>query len=447
LDARRALRFLAPVGILGALAVLFVGWEVVEQYAVPSMSTGWKHASLTIRAGVVTVLGGLFVYLIMRREQRRLAMTAERIRGLLESYGTDTTPRARYANPHLVRCWDMLECESPTCPMRNAPGERCWHVMAARYAGREDATPSDVVRACHDCVVYRRSCPDELTALGESFNTLAFLLQVESSRVDQMRGQLAEREKMAAVGQIAAGFAHEIRNPLSSISSVVQLLRRRGADGPSRRQLDLIDEHIERISGTVRQLIDLVRPTPDQWARIDVAEVIQEAARLVASDPRARHTSVTIDCPRSLPLTLALRDRLQQVLMNLLVNGLDAMPEGGALSIRAHASAERIRVSVADTGQGIDSGFGRRVFEPFFTTKDPGQGVGLGLSVSYNIVAEHGGRIEYKPREQGGTVFTVELPILTSPPGTRKAPNHEPDAEATQEAPGDTPAPGTKASV
>jgi signal transduction histidine kinase len=231
-----------------------------------------------------------------------------------------------------------------------------------------------------------------------------------------MRAQLVEKEKMVALGQIAAGVAHEVGNPLSSISSIVQMLKRTNLEGATRTELDLIDTHVARITAIVRQMGRLARPARDTWEPLDVGEIIREAVRLISYDPRAESVEITCDCPPSLPRTYGLRDQLQQVFINLSLNALDAMPRGGTLQLSAQPQRGSIVVRVADSGSGICPDTGRRVFEPFVTTKEPGLGTGLGLAVSYGIVQKHGGTIDFESSVGEGTVFTVELPLMDSPP-------------------------------
>ncbi len=401
---------------LSTLAALFVGGEVIERTFFPSMSIGWKHALLTVRAGVVTILCCGVVYWVMRRQQQRLASTAGQLCRLLESYKTNGAGTQRFTNPHLVHCREVLNCTKSDCAMFGAPGERCWQVMALSSAPSGGREPITRIEECHNCPVYRGCCPDELTALGESFNNLMFLLEEEAATVDRMRAQLVEKQKMAAIGQIGAGVAHEVRNPLSSISSVVQMLKRSGAANDVTSQLDVIESHIERITATVRQLIGMSRPAVERWERVNVGDILHEVVRLIQFDPRTSKVSLRFTPPQKLPTTYGLAGQLQQLFINLLLNALDAMPDGGRLTVRAQQKMRKIVVSIEDTGRGIAPQIGRRVFEPFFTTKEPGQGAGLGLAVSYNVIEKHGGQIGFDSVPGGGTTFTVELPILNRAP-------------------------------
>jgi signal transduction histidine kinase len=407
---------LIPLTVLCTFTVLFIGWEVAERHLFPAMSIGLRHALLTVRAAIVTAVASTIVYLLMRRQQRRLSSTAEQLRGLLVSRQNDPSRPGRFQNPHLAHCREVCNCDQTRCPMYDAPGERCWQVMALSRAVYEHETAGFEMHRCHDCEVYRLSCPDKLTELGENFNNLMFLLEQEAARVGRMRAQMLEKEKMVAIGQMAAGIAHEVGNPLSSISSIVQMLKRNGAATSMLEQLDLIETHIQRISATVRQLVSLARPGVERWELVDIGEILSEAVQLIAFDRRARNIDIDFGPTASMLHTYGLKGQLQQVFINLSLNALDAMPDGGKLSIRTEVKRANIIVRVRDTGTGIAPDTGRRVFEPFFTTKEPGQGTGLGLAVSYGIVQKHGGSIDFQSNAGNGTEFTVQIPVLDKAP-------------------------------
>jgi signal transduction histidine kinase len=402
--------------VLGLITVAFIGWEVIESHLFPTMSTGLHHFLLTIRALLTTLIGCFVVYYLMHRQQLRLSRTAERLANLLESYLADPNTSERFENPHLRHCKEVLDCKYTECPMYDSPGERCWQVMALSGTDQDHVSPGMEIQKCHECDVYRLSCPDEFTELGESFNNLMFLLQEEAKSLGHMRAQMVEREKMASIGQLASGLAHEIGNPLSSISSIVQVLRRSGVNGFMTEQLNLIQTHIQRITGTVHQLGRLSRPGVDRWDLIDVGKALEETVLLISFDRRAGNVEIVFEPPKSLPNTYGLTGQLEQVFINLSLNALDAMPEGGVLTIKAWNTRSNIVVEIQDTGCGMSPEMGRRIFEPFFTTKEPGTGTGLGLSVSYGIVQKLRGTIEYSSTLGKGTVFTIYLPIMEKKP-------------------------------
>ncbi|UCF34000.1 MAG: hypothetical protein JSV78_01580 [Phycisphaerales bacterium] len=408
---RRLTFILMVLVILCCFAVLLVGWEVLQQRLFPSMSTALRHALLTIRAGVVTAIACTVVYMMMRRQQRRLSDTADQLARLLESYQSDAAATARFENPHLVHCRELMDCHCAECPVYDAPGMRCWQFFAlGRTDGGHGPTRLDI-QNCHRCEVYRASCPDKLTELGESFNSLMFLLNEEKQRLDCLRSDMAEKEKMVAVGQLAAGVAHEVGNPLSSISSIIQLLKRGRSKELPIEQLNLIESHLKRISTIVRGMVTFARPREERWEPLDVSDILDRVIALITFDRRARGVQIEFERPKALLKTRVLGDQLQQVFLNLTINALDAMPHGGVLTIRALKNRSNILVRVQDSGCGIDPDAGRRIFEPFFTTKDPGCGSGLGLSVSYGIIQKHGGTIDFHSKPGDGTEFIVKIPI------------------------------------
>ena len=404
-------RFLIPLVVLASFSALFVGAEVVQSHLLPDISIGMRHLLLTIRAAVVTVVVSALVFWVMLRQQKRLAATATQLTRLLEAYQQRPEAPGRFENPSLFHCREVLACERKECPMYSAPGQRCWQVMALHGPGNGKVKPLVTLKQCQECEVYQLSCPNEMAELGEGLNNLLYLLEQGAGQIGDLRNQVLEKQKMAAIGQIAAGVAHEICNPLSSISSVVQMLRRDKNGAPRHDQLDVIDTHIQRISGVVRQLTELARPGADTWTQVDIGRLLDQAVRLVQFNPRAR--AATIDChhPADLPLIFGKPMQLQQMIIHLALNALDAMPSGGILTLEAGASEEEIHIQVRDTGCGIAEDVGRRIFEPYYTTKEPGQGTGMGLAVCYGIIQEHGGTIDFSSSLGEGTVFTVTLPI------------------------------------
>ncbi|MCB9849872.1 MAG: hypothetical protein H6817_04130 [Phycisphaerales bacterium] len=413
---RRMVRVLIPVVALVVFSALFVGADLLERYFADKFSMGVRHAVLT---GLATIIAGLLsagVYKIMRRQQQQLAKTATQLTELLEAYQEHPESAGRFENPHLLHCREVLPCERRECVMFDSPGERCWQALALRHPGGDNGQPLLSIKQCQTCDVYRMSCPDELTELGEGINNLFYLLEKGAGQIGRMRDQMVEKQKMAAVGQIASGAAHEIFNPLSSISAVVQMLRRRNQLAEHAEQFDTIETHIQRISRIVRQLADLTGSTPRAWERVDLGKTLDEVAEFASLAPQSRGIEIDYHRAEQLPETFGRAGDLHQMVLHLVLNALDAMPHGGTMTLRARAIDGRIVISVGDTGIGIAGEIGRRVFEPFFTTKEPGHGTGLGLTVTYGIVQEHGGTIEFVSDPGAGTTFTVEIPVLPEPP-------------------------------
>lgn len=406
----------------------------MERALAPTISTGLRHALLTAMAALVTTGVSVVVYVVMRRQQRQLADTARKLTRLLEAYQQDPRSAGRFENPYVSAAESGVRCLHTGEFVPTTPKERCWQVMALRHpAGSGPALGAGVnasdqapptLQQCQACPVYREACPEELTELGEGINNLLYLLEAGAGEIGRMRDQVLEKQKMAAVGQVAAGVAHEICNPLSSISSVVQLLQRQRDLAGHGEQFAVIERHIQRISRIVRQLVDLTGPPAQNWEYVDVRDLLEEMPDAISVLPQAQGVLVKYARPASLPVTWGCRAHLRQMLLNLALNAVDAMPAGGTLTLGAREQDGRLVLTIADTGDGIASDVGRRVFEPFYTTKEPGRGTGLGLTVTYSIIQEHGGTIDYDTQPGAGTTFTVTLPILAAPMGKQHDANH-----------------------
>lgn len=213
--------------------------------------------------------------------------------------------------------------------------------------------------------------------------------------------------RLSVLGQLAAGIAHEIGNPLSSLHARLQLMRRHPEPDFQQESLKVLQTQIDRIGRIVRNVSHLSHNRTDGWTTIDVNTVVAEAVSLVKLDTRARNVRFDDRLQERLPAVHGVRDQLLQVIINLLLNGVEAMPDGGVLETTTSADGQRVKVAVSDTGTGIQEGVRSRLFEPFFTTKP--EGTGLGLSICYSLVHAHGGTIDVASRPEGSR-FTIDLP-------------------------------------
>jgi two-component system sensor histidine kinase HydH len=222
---------------------------------------------------------------------------------------------------------------------------------------------------------------------------------------------MARGERLATVGNLAAAVAHEIRNPLSAVSMGLQRLRAEfePAEGEEyRRIVDLVQGEVRRLNAIVEEFLSLARPIQLRPEPVPVAALLDEVRRLV--EPQAGRAGIVVEqtIPDSLPALRADRDRIKQVLLNLVLNAIDAMPSGGRLTMGGAASGTAVTLTVTDTGSGIPPELLPRVFEPYVTTKT--KGLGLGLAIARRIVDAHGGRIEAESGAGQGTRFRVTLP-------------------------------------
>ncbi|MGC2062725.1 MAG: ATP-binding protein [Thermodesulfovibrionales bacterium] len=254
----------------------------------------------------------------------------------------------------------------------------------------------------------------------------------------KMEEQLVQASKLASLGKLTAGISHEIGNPLASISSLIQELTslrigslivpreersqddtvadRRTVVEPEREaafieeSLKTINGHIERIAKIVRSLGDFARTSSREKVMSPLGEILDHTLNLVRYDKRFRNIELNPEIG-PLPLVRVNPDQIQQVFLNLMLNAIDAMPEGGRLTISMHQVENMVAMKFSDTGAGIDEAVIDRIFDPFFTTKTVGKGTGLGLSICYGIIKEHGGTISVSSTRGAGTTFTIRIPL------------------------------------
>jgi PAS domain S-box-containing protein len=231
------------------------------------------------------------------------------------------------------------------------------------------------------------------------------------TEVKRLQQQVDQSEKLAVVGQLAAGVAHEIGNPLTSISSLVQILQRRSDDEFVTEQLANIKENIERISKIVRELVDLSRPPGFTKERSQITDVIKTALGIVKYDKRVKKVNFKTDLDENLPVIEIIPDQLLQVFVNILLNALDAIEGNGTIDVKSYHDNDYIYIDITDDGTGIEERVVDKIFDPFFTTKEVGKGTGLGLSVSYGIIKKFNGDILIDSELNKGTTFTIKLPI------------------------------------
>jgi Na+/proline symporter/signal transduction histidine kinase len=231
----------------------------------------------------------------------------------------------------------------------------------------------------------------------------------------KMEEQLQQASKLASLGKLTAGISHEIGNPLASISSLVQELKsltmESGEDKEfSSESLKTINSHIERIAKIVRSLGDFARISTKEKIPSNISEILDRTINLVKYDKRFKNVQLVPNIDTIPPFRIN-PDQIQQVFLNLMLNSIDAMPEGGKLTVSMKKTDSSVEVMFSDTGTGIDETIIDRIFDPFFTTKSPGRGTGLGLSICYGIIKEHNGTITVKSRKGEGTTFTIRLPV------------------------------------
>lgn len=245
----------------------------------------------------------------------------------------------------------------------------------------------------------------ELGELAGAFNTM-------SQRLAETQRQLAQADKLASVGRLAAGVAHEINNPLTGVLSYASLLRKRlDGDKESCEDLDVIVRETVRCRGIIRGLLDFARPTPPARKPMDLNEVVRRAVSVVMTQLSLNQVDLSLDLAPQLPAVHADANQIQQVAVNLLLNAGDAINgDGGIIKLTTRAGSEgSVEMLVQDNGRGIPAEDLPRIFEPFYTTKGS-HGTGLGLAVSWGIVEAHDGTLEVRSDPGQGTCFTLRIP-------------------------------------
>jgi two-component system NtrC family sensor kinase len=231
----------------------------------------------------------------------------------------------------------------------------------------------------------------------------------------RLEEQLIQAEKLAAMGQMLAGVAHELNNPLTAILGVTELLRERGGiDDPTKRQLDLTHRQARRAARIVQNLLEFSRPASPQKKALDVNNLLERTLQLHEHSLRRNNIQVDFHPPSDLPGVIGDANQLIQVLLNLVTNAEQAIREvrdTGRIQLRAGRNGNQVMITVQDDGVGIRPEALPRIFDPFYTTKRPGGGTGLGLSICMSIIREHGGNIEAETLPAGGSAFTIYLPI------------------------------------
>ncbi len=227
-------------------------------------------------------------------------------------------------------------------------------------------------------------------------------------------------EKLAAVGRLASGVVHEINNPLATISACAEVLESRvdeGVFGTSgdvedlREYLGLIHSEAFRCKSITNGLLDFSRVRTGNRVAVNLSEVIRSSANLVSHQKRGDNIEIIVEVDDHLPLIKADEGQIQQAVIALATNAIDAMPDGGSLTFRTNANGRRLIIEIEDTGVGIPVEDMSRIFEPFFTTKEVGKGTGLGLAVCYGIITDHGGRLNVRSNLGKGTTFSIFLPL------------------------------------
>jgi signal transduction histidine kinase len=243
-------------------------------------------------------------------------------------------------------------------------------------------------------------------------NQSAIAIENASLHQDEMeaRERLRQSEKLAALGKLSAGLAHELRNPLNTVSMLIYAMSRESPEnGPLNADLRIVQGELRRMSLLIEQFLEFARPRPPHFQRERMDEIMEETLLLIGPDARTRRIMLCKEWERNLPRVWVDGAQIKQVFLNLLLNAMQAMPKGGRITVRIHVSSGSLLTSITDEGVGIPPEVRANLFQPFFTTKQGG--TGLGLSISQRIIEGHNGRLRIFSQPGSGTTVIVRLPL------------------------------------
>jgi PAS domain S-box-containing protein len=377
-------------------------------------------------AGKFVRYQGTFVDVTEQREmERRLHREQEFVGRLMDSFpdlviALDIEGRYTFVSPQIL---DIL-------------GFRPEELIGKRMGGRTDPNDRTAMLDMFDDLIYKRLSEGQIeyrtqhkNGAWRVFRASARPLHDETGRIigviasarditeqQRLQQQLIQSERLAAMGQMIAGVAHELNNPLTAILGVTELLRDQSGDENATRQLDLAHRQARRAAHIVQSLLVFSRPSTPRNTLLHLPDLLLRTLQLHEHSLHANQIHVDLVARPDLPTVLGDSNQLTQVFLNLIVNAEQAIHEvrdHGTLRIRLGVVGDRVLITFQDDGVGIRRELLPRIFDPFFTTKRPGRGTGLGLSICMAIVREHNGDISAQPLPDGGSVFTVSLPVCT----------------------------------
>jgi PAS domain S-box-containing protein len=272
-------------------------------------------------------------------------------------------------------------------------------------------TFTDVEKEYPSGLVCRTSTSVIRDEAGKISEVIALLQNITHRK--QLEKAMMRNEKLAAVGTMAAGIVHEIRNPLTTVRGFIQLLHNELINNPKKGYLDIIIDEIDRANSILNDFLSFSKPTSLKRQKIPVFTIIEEIRLLAESEALLKDLELDFSCPAEILCVYIDKDQIKQVLLNIVKNAFDALTTHGRVTITAglEPESDMVYIKVTDNGIGMDTMTVSKIFDPFFTTKE--SGTGLGMAVSYQIIRNHGGMIQVESYPGNGTTFSILLPIVT----------------------------------
>ena len=396
----------------------------------------------------------------LKNSRTSLQKALDEISSLIQEVAVKKNFSVRFENPHLKKCHEFMKCDKEGCICYGDGGKdrRCWQKAGTFCKGEVQGQFAKKYKTCTVCPFFEDAALDPYSYLGEQFNNMMHILETQHidlenayNELKMVQSQVLQQEKMASIGQLAAGVAHEINNPMGFIISNLNTLKRYleklsayltiqtavvercsekcGNSGvlteiAERRKAlkidyitgdldNLIKESLEgadRVKKIVQDLKNFSRIDESEFKTADINSGLESTINIVWNELKYKATLVKEY--GNIPLTVCNPGQLNQVFMNMLVNAAHAIDKKGEIRVRTWAEGGLINIAISDSGYGISEENQRRIFEPFFTTKEVGKGTGLGLSIAYDIIKKHNGMIKVDSEVGKGTTFTISIPVV-----------------------------------
>ncbi len=386
--------------------------------------------------------------------RRALQVALDEISTNIQTVIKQKNLQVRYENPTLIQCYQAKECGKVDCPCFGEDAQRCWQIAGTFCGGKVQGSFAQKIENCLDCIVFQEATGDSLHRVGELFNNMMHILEMKNLELEksnqelkETHSQMLQQEKMASIGQLAAGVAHEINNPMGFITSnlgmfgkyekkisgylnaITKILEELSLDEDHWKRIrekrkefkidyiledlnNLVEESLDganRVKEIVKNLKTFARLDEHVSKEADINECLESTLKIIWNE--IKYKADVVKEYGELPLLKCLPMELNQVFMNILINAAQAIEKMGTIRIKTWHEKQQIFVTIADTGSGIAKDKISKIFEPFFTTKDVGKGTGLGMSIAYDIIKKHNGEIYVSSTEGVGTTFTIELPL------------------------------------
>lgn len=395
--------------VWGTASVTFNYEEIGRKIHDRIMATGSKLGLLAFTVLATGLGGSWFISFLITKPIKELRSKMNEVqRGNL-----DLPPESIPA----VRCWELMKCGKSDCSVYGKEGERCWLSVGTKcedIRGKYARELGD----CTLCPVYRLNCGDEVGELREAFYEMLRKIRLGIEELHKANNEKQELHYMATIGEMSARVAHEIRNALYAIGGAVSYMRK-NVDLPVVKEFTaVINEEVSRLRELSDSFLNFARPLELRCSVSALSAVIDETVRLIEQEFKDGGIEVVRRYDTAGEAFFD-KNQMKQVLLNLFINAIDAMPDGGKIEIKIRQEKDYLVMSVSDSGSGIESDCLARIFDPFFTSKPKGSG--LGLALVNKIVRAHGGFINVSSETGHGTEFSISLPAASEPARLEKA--------------------------